>query len=174
MIRVAGAHPQGGKRPEIEVTAGTCATLLILGSQLVSPFGECRTRHLCGGQADPINEAKAKDGLKAVAKDKDREIGQGGLDLVVEEAQPKLRKPPLYQVVLLNDDYTPMEFVVDVLERIFSLDRLRATRVMLEVHTKGKGVCGVFTFEIAETKVAQVMTYSRQHQHPLLCTMEET
>jgi len=174
MIRVAGAHPQGGKRPEIEVTTGTCATLLILGSQLVSPFGECRTRHLCGGQADPINEAKAKDGLKAVAKDKDREIGQGGLDLVVEEAQPKLRKPPLYQVVLLNDDYTPMEFVVDVLERIFSLDRLRATRVMLEVHTKGKGVCGVFTFEIAETKVAQVMTYSRQHQHPLLCTMEET
>src|SRR6185295_15011579 len=79
MIRVAGAHPQGGKRPEIEVTTGTCATLLILGSHLVSPFGECRTRHLCGGQADPINEAKAKDGLKAVAKDKDREIGQGGL-----------------------------------------------------------------------------------------------
>ena len=94
--------------------------------------------------------------------------------LVVEEAQPKLKKPPLYQVVLLNDDYTPMEFVVDVLERIFSLDRTRATRVMLEVHTRGKGVCGVYTFEIAETKVAQVMTYARQHQHPLLCTMEET
>jgi ATP-dependent Clp protease adaptor protein ClpS len=64
--------------------------------------------------------------------------------------------------------------VVDVLQRIFSLDRMRATRVMLEVHTKGKGVCGVYTFEIAETKVAQVMTYARQHQHPLLCTMEET
>jgi ATP-dependent Clp protease adaptor protein ClpS len=109
-----------------------------------------------------------------VAGDKERETGQSGLDLVVEEAQPKLRKPPLYQVVLLNDDYTPMEFVVDVLQRIFSLDRMRATRVMLEVHTKGKGVCGVYTFEIAETKVAQVMTYARQHQHPLLCTMEET
>ncbi len=109
-----------------------------------------------------------------MAKDKEIEAGQGGLDLVVEESQPRLRKPPLYQVVLLNDDYTPMEFVVDVLERIFSLDRTRATRVMLEVHTKGKGVCGVFTFEIAETKVAQVMTYARQHQHPLLCTMEET
>ena len=106
--------------------------------------------------------------------DKEHETGRGGLDLTVEEAQPRLRKPPLYQVVLLNDDYTPMEFVVDVLERIFSLDRTRATRVMLEVHTKGKGVCGVFTFEIAETKVAQVMTYARQHQHPLLCTMEET
>ncbi len=109
-----------------------------------------------------------------MAGDKEREVGQGSIDLVVEKAQPKLRKPPLYQVVLLNDDYTPMEFVVDVLERIFSLDRTRATRVMLEVHTKGKGVCGVFTYEIAETKVAQVMTYARQHQHPLLCTMEET
>jgi ATP-dependent Clp protease adaptor protein ClpS len=109
-----------------------------------------------------------------VSGDTERDIGQGGLDLVVEEAQPKLKPPPLYQVVLLNDDYTPMEFVVDVLERIFSLDRTRATRIMLEVHTRGKGVCGVFTFEIAETKVAQVMTYARQHQHPLLCTMEET
>ena len=109
-----------------------------------------------------------------MAGDEERENGQGGLHLVVEEAKPQLRKSPLYQVVLLNDDYTPMEFVVDVLERIFSLDRTRATRVMLEVHTRGKGVCGVFTFEIAETKVAQVMTYSRQHQHPLLCTMEET
>jgi ATP-dependent Clp protease adaptor protein ClpS len=109
-----------------------------------------------------------------VAGEEERQSGQGGLNLVVEAAEPQLRKPPLYQVVLLNDDYTPMEFVVDVLERIFSLDRTRATRVMLEVHTRGKGVCGVFTFEIAETKVAQVMTYSRQHQHPLLCTMEET
>ena len=95
-------------------------------------------------------------------------------ELVTEEAEPKLKRPPLYQVVLLNDDYTPMEFVVDVLERIFNMDRTTATRVMLEVHTRGKGVCGVFTFEIAETKVAQVTTYARQLQHPLLCTMEET
>ena len=78
-----------------------------------------------------------------------------------------------YQVVLVNDDCPPMEFVVDVLEHIFGLDRTTATRVMLEVHTRGKGVCGVFTYEIAETKVAQVTTYARQHQHPLLCTMEE-
>lgn len=106
--------------------------------------------------------------------DQERESGQTGHGLVVEETRPEVKKPPLYQVVLLNDDYTPMEFVVDVLERIFGLDRTRATRIMLEVHTRGKGVCGVFTFEIAETKVAQVMTYSRQHQHPLLCTMEET
>ncbi|MCC5867571.1 MAG: ATP-dependent Clp protease adapter ClpS [Gammaproteobacteria bacterium] len=105
----------------------------------------------------------------------DDEHQQGGDDrgLAVEEAKPKLKKPPLYQVLLLNDDYTPMEFVVDVLQHVFSMDRQKATRVMLEVHTKGKGVCGVFTFEIAETKVAQVTGYARQHQHPLLCTMEE-
>ena len=98
---------------------------------------------------------------------------QQGHGLIVEEARPQTKRPPLYQVVLLNDDYTPMEFVVEVLQKIFSLDRTTATRIMLEVHTKGKGVCGVFTYEIAETKVAQVTTYARQHQHPLLCTMEE-
>ncbi len=91
---------------------------------------------------------------------------------MVEEAPPQLKRAPLYSVLLLNDDYTPMEFVVDVLERFFRLDRNAATRVMLEVHTRGKGVCGTYTFEIAETKVAQVSNYTREHQHPLLCTME--
>jgi len=92
-----------------------------------------------------------------------------------EVTERDLRAVPLDDTgqTLINDDYTPMEFVVDVLQRIFGLDRTRATRVMLEVHTRGKGVCGVFTFEIAETKVAQVTGYARQHQHPLLCTMEE-
>ena len=99
--------------------------------------------------------------------------GNGVGSAVVTQVKPKLQKPSLYRVLLLNDDYTPMEFVVDVLQRIFGMDRVKATRVMLEVHTKGKGVCGVFTFEIAETKVAQVTAYARQHQHPLLCTMEE-
>jgi len=94
--------------------------------------------------------------------------------LVLEEAKPKLKKPPLFRVVLLNDDYTPMEFVVEVLELIFGMDRPKATRIMLEVHTKGKGVCGVYTYEIAETKVAQVSTFAQQNQHPLLCTMEES
>jgi len=98
----------------------------------------------------------------------------GGLDLAVDEAQPKVKRPPLYRVVLLNDDFTPMEFVVDVLQTIFSMERTRATQVMLEVHTKGKGLCGVFSYEIAETKVAQVMSLASQHQHPLLCTMEES
>jgi ATP-dependent Clp protease adaptor protein ClpS len=90
----------------------------------------------------------------------------------VREARPKVEPPPLYKVVLLNDDYTPMEFVVHVLERFFSLDRERATQVMLHVHTRGKGVCGVFTREIAETKVAQVVQYSRENEHPLQCDME--
>lgn len=96
------------------------------------------------------------------------------LDLAVAEARPRLKKPPLYRVVLLNDDFTPMEFVVEVLEGIFGMQRTRATQVMLEVHTKGKGVCGVFGFEIAETRVAQVMSIAERQQHPLLCTMEES
>jgi ATP-dependent Clp protease adaptor protein ClpS len=98
---------------------------------------------------------------------------QSGTGLVLEEATPRLKRPPMYRVLLINDDYTPMEFVVDVLQRVFGHDRTKATRIMLEVHTRGRGVCGVFTFEIAETKVAQVTSYARQHQHPLLCTMEE-
>ena len=97
-----------------------------------------------------------------------------GLDLAVEQARPEVKQPPLYRVVLINDDYTPMEFVVEILESVFGMERTRATQVMLEVHTKGKGVCGVYNFEIAETKVAQVMGIARQHQHPLLCTMEES
>lgn len=95
-------------------------------------------------------------------------------ELAVEEAKPEIKEPPLYRVVLINDDYTPMEFVVNVLESIFGMERTRATQVMLEVHTRGKGVCGVYNFEIAETKVAQVMGLAQQHQHPLLCTMEES
>lgn len=93
--------------------------------------------------------------------------------LVVQENKPKLKRPPLFKVILINDDYTPMEFVVHVLEIFFSLDRETATRIMLEVHTRGKGICGIYTHEIAETKVSQVNSYSRENQHPLLCTMEK-
>jgi len=103
----------------------------------------------------------------------DTEKGRS-LDLAVEEVRPSIKEPPLYRVVLINDDFTPMEFVVHILEGIFSMERTRATQVMLEVHTKGKGICGVYNFEIAETKVAQVMGIAEQHQHPLLCTMEES
>lgn len=92
--------------------------------------------------------------------------------IAIEEAKPKLKPPPLYMVVLLNDDYTPMEFVVEVLEVFFNMGRERATHVMLTVHTQGKGVCGVFPRDIAETKAAQVNQYSREHQHPLLAEIE--
>jgi len=93
---------------------------------------------------------------------------------VVETTRPKLAKPPVYQVVLLNDDYTPMEFVVEVLQVFFRMDKEKATQVMLHVHQRGKGVCGLYTREIAETKVAQVNQYSRESRHPLMCDMEET
>lgn len=92
--------------------------------------------------------------------------------VAVEVAKPQTARPPLYQVILINDDFTPMDFVVEVLQVFFGLDRERATQVMLHVHTRGRGVCGVFTREVAETKVTQVNEFSRQHQHPLLCTME--
>jgi ATP-dependent Clp protease adaptor protein ClpS len=92
---------------------------------------------------------------------------------VVTKTRPKTQRPSLYKVLLLNDDYTPMEFVVHVLERFFGKSREDATRIMLHVHQKGVGVCGVYTFEVAETKVAQVIEFARQNQHPLQCTMEK-
>jgi ATP-dependent Clp protease adaptor protein ClpS len=99
-------------------------------------------------------------------------IGDSGTG-VVTRTKPKTKKPSMYKVLMLNDDFTPMEFVVAVLETFFSMDRERATQVMLHVHTRGKGICGTFTREVAETKVTQVNEFSRSHQHPLLCTMEK-
>ena len=92
---------------------------------------------------------------------------------VVVKARPKTRKPAMYKVLMLNDDYTPMEFVVHVLERFFQKTRDEATRIMLHVHKRGVGVCGVYTYEVAETKVTQVMDLARQNQHPLQCTIEK-
>ena len=95
---------------------------------------------------------------------------EGGLAL--QEAKPALKRPPLFKVVLINDDYTPMEFVVEVLETFFRMNREQATHVMLTVHTRGKGVCGIYTRDIAETKAAQVNQYARENEHPLLCEIE--
>jgi ATP-dependent Clp protease adaptor protein ClpS len=92
---------------------------------------------------------------------------------VVTKTRPKTKKPSLYKVLLLNDDYTPMEFVIHVLEEFFGKSREDATTIMMHVHHKGVGICGVYTFEVAETKVTQVMDFARQHQHPLQCTMEK-
>ena len=93
--------------------------------------------------------------------------------VIVEEAPPETAQPPQYRVILLNDDYTPMEFVVHILERFFNKNRQEATRIMLHVHRRGVGICGVYTYEVAETKVTQVMDFARQHQHPLQCTLEK-
>jgi len=100
--------------------------------------------------------------------------GTGGTGTtVVTKPRPKTKKPAMYKVLMLNDDYTPMEFVVHVLERFFQKNRDEATRIMLHVHRRGVGVCGVFTYEVAETKVTQVMDLARQNQHPLQCTIEK-
>jgi ATP-dependent Clp protease adaptor protein ClpS len=95
------------------------------------------------------------------------------LDVVVEKLKPKLQPPPMYKVVVVNDDYTPMEFVVEVLQVFFNHMHEKAVQIMLQVHQSGRGVAGIFTAEIAETKVAQVSTYARKHQHPLLTVMEK-
>jgi ATP-dependent Clp protease adaptor protein ClpS len=91
----------------------------------------------------------------------------------VQDAEPQLKKPPLFKVLLLNDDFTPMEFVVQVLTHFFDMNEERATQVMLQVHTQGVGVCGVYSKDVAETKVHIVNDYSREHHHPLMCAMEE-
>ena len=131
----------------------------------------CASRRLigCAGENHQrINETRAMTERKSSTPIPD------GHALAVEEAVPKLKRPSLYRVILINDDFTPMEFVVEILESVFAMERNKATRVMLEVHTKGKGICGTFTYDIAETKVAQVMGIAQQQQHPLLCTMEES
>lgn len=103
-------------------------------------------------------------------KNTDNDKGQSQ---VILETRPRTKKPSMYKVIMLNDDYTPMEFVVHVLQRFFNKDINEATEIMLHVHQNGVGICGVFTFEVAETKVTQVIDLARQHQHPLQCTMEK-
>jgi ATP-dependent Clp protease adaptor protein ClpS len=110
---------------------------------------------------------------RAAGEDERRRGGEGPGTGVVTKTKPKTQKPSLYRVLILNDDYTPMEFVVHVLERFFNKDRESATRIMLHVHHHGVGECGVYTYEVAETKVTQVMDFARKHQHPLQCVMEK-
>ena len=95
-----------------------------------------------------------------------------GTSVAVATIEPKLKKPPLYRVIIFNDDYTPMEFVVYVLQTFFGIDRDKATQIMLAIHTHGKGVCGIFTKEVAETKSAQVNNFARENEHPLISEIE--
>jgi ATP-dependent Clp protease adaptor protein ClpS len=109
-----------------------------------------------------------------MGNDENRAGGSGGpVTSVITKVKPKTKRPNLYRVLILNDDYTPMEFVVHVLEKFFQKDVEAATKIMLHVHHHGIGECGVFTYEIAETKVTQVMDFARKHQHPLQCVMEK-
>ena len=130
--------------------------------------------------ADPISYASfipTPTGAFRASGDDDRRDGGDGEGergtAVITRTKPKTRKPSLYRVLLLNDDYTPMEFVIHVLERFFQKGRDEATRIMLHVHNHGVGECGIFTYEVAETKVTQVMDFARQNQHPLQCVMEK-
>jgi ATP-dependent Clp protease adaptor protein ClpS len=93
-------------------------------------------------------------------------------DLAVQEAKPQLKRPPLYKVIFLNDDFTPMDFVIEILMNFFSMPQDKATQVMLQIHTQGVGVCGIYSKDVAETKVYIVNDYSRENQHPLMCSME--
>jgi ATP-dependent Clp protease adaptor protein ClpS len=110
--------------------------------------------------------------MMADKNDNRTDDGDTGTGLAVK-AKPKTKKPSLYKVLMLNDDYTPMDFVIHSLERFFRKNREEATRIMLQIHHRGVGICGVFTYEVAETKVTQVMDFARQHQHPLQCTLEK-
>src|SRR3569833_2518063 len=109
-----------------------------------------------------------------MSNDENRNTGTGGPSTsVITKVKPKTKRPNLYRVLILNDDYTPMEFVVHVLEKFFQKDAEASAEIMLHVHHHGIGECGVFTYEIAETKVTQVMDFARKHQHPLQCVMEK-
>jgi ATP-dependent Clp protease adaptor protein ClpS len=105
-------------------------------------------------------------------KDGDEPDSERGVGILEAPAKPKLKEPPMYKVILLNDDYTPMEFVVEVLQMFFGMDREKATQVMLAVHTTGKATCGIFTRDVAETKSAQVNQYAQDNQHPLVSDIE--
>src|SRR5947208_12105133 len=113
--------------------------------------------------------------IRMMAGDDNKRGGERGTpgSAVITKTKPQTKRPNMYRVLLLNDDYTPMEFVVAVLERFFNKDREAATRIMLHVHHHGIGECGVYTYEVAETKVTQVMDFARKHQHPLQCVMEK-
>jgi ATP-dependent Clp protease adaptor protein ClpS len=125
------------------------------------------------GKSHMIEQEPPQVIAPATMADKDKQRDEGTVTGVVVKAKPKTKKPSMYKVLMLNDDYTPMQFVVHVLERFFSKNRDEAMRIMLHVHRRGVGVCGVYTYEVAETKVTQVMDFARQHQHPLQCTLEK-
>jgi len=129
-----------------------------------------RARHAVDGSRDGSRNLATR----MADDDRKRRNEPGGPGTsVITKTKPQTKRPSMYRVLLLNDDYTPMEFVVHVLERFFNKDRDAATNIMMHVHQHGVGECGIYTYEVAETKVTQVMDFSRKHQHPLQCVMEK-
>jgi ATP-dependent Clp protease adaptor protein ClpS len=154
-MEAPGLTVAAARRPSGQIT-GDPTRLLMCSQELVS------------------HERPASPAPRSMGKDDRREGGDEGTGIgVVTQTKPKTKKPDLYRVLLLNDDFTPMEFVIAVLERFFRKNREDATRIMLHVHQHGVGECGVYTYEVAETKVTQVLDFARKHQHPLQCVMEK-
>jgi len=147
--------------------------------QIARPAGRLRglagRRTHVGMGAKPRSDETPEPELPNLSGEDDKNAPRqpGGDTVVTAKPQTRTKKPSMYKVLLLNDDYTPMEFVIAILERYFNKQIEDATRIMLHVHQNGVGICGVYTFEVAETKVTQVMDFARQHQHPLQCTMEK-
>ncbi|MBA1245364.1 MULTISPECIES: ATP-dependent Clp protease adapter ClpS [Pseudomonas] len=121
----------------------------------------------------PYGHSQCRHGQSRLGPDSPAPLEDDSAGVAVQESKPTLQAPPMYKVVLFNDDYTPMDFVVEVLELFFNLNRELATKVMLAVHTEGRAVCGLYTRDIAETKAMQVNQYARESQHPLLCEIEK-
>lgn len=161
--------------------ANLCKVQILVKYFFEGTFAQLRTifkrqGNLPAGTKDPgqgfeMNRQK----LNILMGDDDRDDGRPGrTDIgLLTRTRPVTKKPSMYRVLLLNDDFTPMDFVIHVLERFFSKDRQEATEIMMHVHRKGVGVCGTFTYEVAETKVNLVMDYARKNEHPLQCTMEK-
>jgi ATP-dependent Clp protease adaptor protein ClpS len=178
-----GANPVAYKCGRVFAFAGSCGKSLSsakrglkiaagktkLEQMPVLRFCECAGWQMTGMAR--VNDSIEPDTL-AGGQEKRRRGSERGTS-VITRTKPQVKKPSLYRVLLLNDDYTPMEFVIHVLERFFQKDREQATRIMLHVHNHGVGECGVFTYEVAETKVTQVMDFARTNHHPLQCVMEK-
>ena len=142
--------------------------ILIANKKITSPTSMIPSVH-------QMSSAPGTPGAPRAADDDRKKRGDSGGPgtAVISKTKPQTKRPSMYRVLILNDDYTPMEFVVHILERFFGKDHEAATRIMLHVHHHGIGECGIYTYEVAETKVTQVMDFARKHQHPLQCVMEK-
>jgi ATP-dependent Clp protease adaptor protein ClpS len=145
--------------------------MMVAGSQAATSHGNGMTTS--ANNNDDAAVASGGRSPRMADDDRKRKSEQGPGTAVITKTKAQTKKPSMYRVLILNDDYTPMEFVVHVLERFFGRDHEAATRIMLHVHHHGLGECGIYTYEVAETKVTQVMDFARKHQHPLQCVMEK-